>query len=173
VESVSGKLLIAAPSLGDWFHRSVLLVVEHADEGAFGIVLNRPSETTVAEAAPELAPLGGEGIVHVGGPVAPQAAVALAEFEDPDQAQRIVVGDVGLVDLEREDNDVRRVRVYAGYAGWSAGQLDTELEQEGWIVGDMRPEDPFTDGDLWAIALRRMGPEFALVARMPADPSMN
>jgi putative transcriptional regulator len=173
VQSLSGKLLIASPSLGDWFHRAVLLVVEHADEGAFGIVLNRPSETSVADAAPELAALAGEETVYVGGPVAPQAAVALAEFQDPEQAQRIVVGDVGLVDLERDDNDVRRVRVYAGYAGWAAGQLDAETEQEAWIVDDVRPPDPFTDGDLWAIALRRIGPQYELVARMPEDPSMN
>ena len=173
MDSVSGKLLIAAPSLGDWFHRTVILVVEHTEEGAFGIVLNRPSETTVAEAAPELAELGGEGIVHVGGPVAPQAAVALAEFEHPDQAQRIVAGDVGLVDLERDGNEVRRVRVYAGYAGWGAGQLDGELEEEAWIVSELDPEDPFVEGDLWALALRRMGPEYALVATMPTDPSMN
>jgi putative transcriptional regulator len=63
--------------------------------------------------------------------------------------------------------------VFAGSAGWGAGQLDDELEQEAWILGDARADDPFGDGDLWAEVLRRKGGEFALLARMPSDPSVN
>ncbi|MDX6617072.1 MAG: putative transcriptional regulator, partial [Solirubrobacterales bacterium] len=71
-ESLAGQLLIASPVMGDWFARSVVLVVEHAEEGAFGLVLNRPSESTVGEASAELGELiGGEHVLHVGGPVAP------------------------------------------------------------------------------------------------------
>jgi putative transcriptional regulator len=172
-ESLSGKLLIAAPSMGDYFHRTVILVVEHNEQGAFGLVLNRPSETTVGEAAPELGELiGTEHIVHVGGPVQPNAVTAVGEHEDPTTATKLVVGTVGMVDLD-DPPRLARVRVFAGYAGWGAGQLDGELEQEAWITEDAHPDDPFGEGDLWAKVLRRKGGEFALLARMPPDPSVN
>ena len=70
---------------------------------------------------------------------------------------------------------VQRARVFAGHAGWAAGQLDAELEDEGWIVADLEPDDPFTDDPdaLWSTVLERLGGSFALVARMPDDPSVN
>ena len=172
-ESLAGQLLIASPSMTDWFRRAVVLVVEHTDEGAFGLVLNRPSETMVGEAAPELADLiGAEHLIHVGGPVAPNAVTAVGEHPDPSGATKLVVGTVGMVDLDRPP-ELSRLRVFAGYAGWGPGQLDGELESEAWIVEAAHPDDPFTDGDLWAGTLRRKGGEFALLARMPEDPSVN
>ena len=172
-ESVTGKLLIASPSMGDWFHRSVILVVEHSDEGAFGLVLNRPSETTVGEAAPELGELiGEEHLIHVGGPVAPNAVTAVGEHPDPADSSKLVVGTVGMVDLESPP-DVSRLRVYSGYAGWGPEQLDGEIEAEAWIIEEAHPDDPFADGDLWARVLNRKGGEFSLLARMPEDPSVN
>jgi putative transcriptional regulator len=172
-ESLSGKLLIASPSMADYFHRTVILVVEHADEGAFGLVLNRPSETTVGEASPELAELvGGEHLIHVGGPVQANAVTAVGDHSDPSEASKLIVGSVGMVDLD-DPPTLNRLRVYVGYAGWSAGQLDGELEQEAWIVEDAHPDDPFRDGDVWSEVLARKGGEFALLARMPADPSVN
>jgi len=172
-ESVTGKLLIASPSMGDWFHRSVILVVEHSDEGAFGLVLNRPSDTTVGEAAPELGELiGGEHLIHVGGPVAPNAVTAVGEHPDPADSSKLVVGTVGMVDLENPP-DVSRLRVYSGYAGWGPEQLDGEIEAEAWIIEEAHPDDPFADGDLWAQVLNRKGGEFSLLARMPEDPSVN
>jgi len=96
-ESLSGKLLIASPSMPDYFHRAVILVVEHSEDGAFGLVLNRPSETTVGEASPELAELvGGEYLLHVGGPVQPNAVTAIGEHADPDDATKLIVGAVGI-----------------------------------------------------------------------------
>ena len=172
-ESLNGKLLIASPSMPDYFHRTVILMVEHSEEGAFGLVLNRPSETTVGEASPELAELiGDEHVLHVGGPVQPNAVTAIGEHPDPADATKLIVGTVGMVDLDAPP-DLSRVRVFAGYAGWGAGQLDGELEQESWIVEDAHPDDPFGDGDLWADVLARKGGEFALLSRMPPDPSVN
>jgi putative transcriptional regulator len=172
-ESLSGRLLIATPSMGDYFHRTVILVVEHSEQGAFGLVLNRPSETTVGEAAPELGELiGVEHLVHVGGPVQPNAVTAIGEHEDPTEATKLIVGTVGMVDLD-DPPALSRVRVFAGYAGWGAGQLDGEMEEEAWILEDAHPDDPFGEGDLWASALRRKGGEYALLARIPADPSVN
>jgi putative transcriptional regulator len=172
-ESLNGKLLIASPSMPDYFHRTVILLVEHSDEGAFGLVLNRPSETTVGEASPELAELiGADHRLHVGGPVQPNAVTAVGDHDDPTDATKLIVGSVGMVDLD-EPPELTRLRVYAGYAGWGAGQLDGEMEQEAWIEEDAHPDDPFRDGDLWSEALARKGGEFALLARMPPDPSVN
>jgi putative transcriptional regulator len=174
VESVRGKLLIASPALPDWFRRSVILVVEHAEEGAFGLVLNRPSETTVDEAVPVLAGLAGaDEPVHVGGPVQPDGVVALGEFSDPELSPNLVIGDVGLVDLEDPPGGLGRIRLFAGHAGWGEGQLDGELEAEAWILGEPEPDDPFSDGDLWSESLRRQGGQYELLARMPVDPSLN
>lgn len=172
-ESLTGKLLIASPSMPDYFHRSVIVVVEHSDEGAFGLVLNRPSETTVGQASPELAEvIGEEHVLFVGGPVQPNAVTAIGEHLDPSDATKLIVGAVGMVDLD-EPPELSRLRVFAGYAGWSAGQLDGELEQEAWIVDEIHPDDPFAEDDLWAGALNRKGGEYSLLARMPPDPSVN
>jgi putative transcriptional regulator len=172
-ESLAGKLLIASPSMSDYFHRTVILVVEHSEEGAFGLVLNRPSETKVGEASPELAELiGAEHLLFVGGPVQPNAVTAVGEHADPGDASKLIVGGVGMVDLD-EPPELSRLRVFVGYAGWSAGQLDGELEQEAWIVEDVHPDDPFAEGDLWAAVLNRKGGEYTLLARMPPDPSVN
>jgi putative transcriptional regulator len=172
-ETVTGKLLIASPSMPDYFHRTVILLVEHSDQGAFGLVLNRPSETTVGEASPELAELvGDQHLIFIGGPVQPNAVTAIGEHPDPSDATKLIVGGVGMVDLDNPP-ELTRIRVFAGYAGWSEGQLDGELEQEAWIVEDVHPDDPFADGDLWAAVLRRKGGEYSLLARMPPDPSVN
>ena len=174
MDSLSGKLLIASPVLPDWFQRTVILIVEHADEGAFGLVLNRPSETTVEEAVPRLAEVAGFGEpVHIGGPVQPDGVVALGEFTEPELSPKLVIGDVGLVDLEDPPDAIERIRLFAGHAGWGEGQLDGEMEEETWIVAEPEPDDPFGGDDLWAEALRRQGGRYELLARMPADPSVN
>jgi putative transcriptional regulator len=174
VDSLRGQLLIAAPALGDFFARSVVLVIEHTDEGALGIVLNRPTEAPVTDVVEPLAGIAGpDDVVHVGGPVSPDSVIALGEFEDREEAARLVVGDLGLIDPDAPDPGLRGLRVYAGYAGWGPGQLDGELEAEAWIVEPARPDDPFSDGDLWADTLQRKGGAYALLATMPEDPSLN
>ena len=174
MDSVRGKLLVASPGLTDFFRRTVVLVLEHSDDGAVGVVLNRPSETQVDEAVPDLATLVDPGdVVRVGGPVGPGTVIVLARFEDPDEAASIVFGDLGVVDPDVDTPDLLEVRVYAGHAGWAPGQLDGELEQEAWIVEPARPDDPFEEGDLWSEVLNRKGGGYTLLARMPDDPSLN
>jgi putative transcriptional regulator len=171
-ESLQGQLLIAAPSLHDHFRRTVVLVIEHTGEGAMGVVLNRPSEVRVGDAVPALAELAGdEQLIRIGGPVAPDAVVALGDFADPTEAAGEVLGGIGVVDPDGSPPD--RVRVYAGYAGWGAGQLEEEIEEGAWIVEPADAEDPFHDGDLWSDALGRKGGAFSLLATMPPDPSLN
>ena len=174
MDSTRGQLLIAAPQLSDYFRRTVVLVIEHTDEGAMGVVLNRPTETAVADAVPALADLAEpEDVVYSGGPVGIEAVLALGDFETPDEAGTPVTGSLGLLDPERQDVSIRRLRVYAGYAGWAPGQLDEELAQEAWIVEPVAVDDPFTQDDLWPDALQRKGGAYALLATMPADPSLN
>jgi putative transcriptional regulator len=159
--------------MGDYFHRTVVLVVEHTPEGAFGLVLNRPSDSTIGEVAPDLAELiGSEHVLHVGGPVQGNAVTAIGEHADPEDASKLIVGSVGMVDLD-EPPELDRVRVFAGYTGWGPEQLDGEIEAEAWILEEASAADAFSEDDLWASVLRRKGSEFALLARMPADPSMN
>ena len=173
-ESLRGRLLIAAPSLFDYFRRTVVLVIEHTEDGAMGVILNRASETLVAEAVPALADLADEGdVVRLGGPVAPQAVVALGDFADPGEAGKEVVAGLGTVDPDAPHDSLRRVRVYAGYAGWSPGQLDGEVDQGAWIVAVAKADDPFHEGDIWSDALRKMGGGYRLLATMPEDPSVN
>ena len=177
MDSLRGQLLIASPGLVDPnFHRSVVLVTHHDEEGAMGLVLNRPSATAVADAVPELEDLvEGDQWVYVGGPVEPGAALLLAELEDPEQATAVVFDDIGFPPEEPEPGSTRRLRVFAGYAGWTAGQLEAELDESAWIVTPAEREDVFSEDadELWAAALRRKGGRYAILATMPPDPSLN
>ena len=173
-DSLRGHLLIAAPSLFDYFRRTVVLVLEHTPDGAMGVVLGRETETLVAEAVPALAELADDDdVVYLGGPVAPEAVVALGDFGHPAEASTRVVGSLGTLDPDGANDSLRRLRVFAGYAGWSPGQLDAELESEAWIVQPADAEDPFRPGDIWSDALGRKGGRYRLMATMPADPSLN
>jgi putative transcriptional regulator len=180
VQSLKGHLLLAGPGLVDPnFRRSVVLVGEHSEEGAMGVVLNRPSEASVTEAVPELGALvDGSSVVHVGGPVQPSAIVVLAEFADPERAASLVVGDVGFLPAEVDPDELgelRQTRVFAGYAGWGPQQLDAELDEGSWIVEPAEPEDVFTASpeELWSEVLKRKGGPYGVLALMPPDPSMN
>ncbi|MGI9020710.1 MAG: YqgE/AlgH family protein [Solirubrobacterales bacterium] len=180
-ESLRGKLLVASPALVDPnFARAVVLITEHTSEGAMGIVLDRPSETTVGDVVPQLAEAAGaDAPIYVGGPVQPSAIVVLAEFSDANAAAWIIAADVGFASAGYETAELaevtRRARVYAGYSGWGAGQLEAEMDAESWIVEPPLPRELFPDAPeaLWNAVLARKGGQYALVARMPDDPSMN
>ena len=120
MDSLKGQLLLASPSLFDPnFRRTVVLVTEHNDEGAAGLVLNRRSETSVADALPDLTPLVEDTeVVYVGGPVQQEAVLCLAEFDDPDDAAMLVIDHVGFIpgdgDFGLLAGGTRRARVFAG-----------------------------------------------------------
>ena len=182
MDSLRGKLILAGPMLKDPnFDRTVVLITEHTEEGAMGLVLNRPSDATIGDAVPDLTWVAdADDTVYVGGPVAPNGVIVLAEWTDPRQAVVLVDDDVGFVPGDADDPDalttaIRRARVYAGHAGWGPGQLEDELAEEAWIVEAPRREELFSDDaeGLWPAVLRRMGREFALLSTMPPDPSLN
>jgi putative transcriptional regulator len=179
--SIAGQLLIAGPNLGDPnFWRTVVLVVAHNEEGALGLVLNRPSETTVREAVPDLTELiDPDEDVLVGGPVQQSAVIVLAQFDDPSNAALLAFDDIGVLGDADSAGDsgirIRAARAFAGHAGWGPGQLDDELARGDWILEPAQRDDAFSSapGALWPNVLQRKGGSYALVARMPADPSTN
>ena len=181
MDSLAGHLLIASPAILDPnFRRTVVFITAHTEDGAVGLILNRPSQTTVGEAVPQLASvISGEEPVFVGGPVNPNGVAMLAEFEDPDDAGVPVVDDIGYVALddalESGPPPLGRTRVFAGVAGWGEDQLEGELERDDWFVEPAGADDVFAEDaeDLWSSVLRRKGGEYELVARMPYDPSLN
>lgn len=176
---LSGQLLVASPAIGDpSFSRSVVLVVDHDRDGALGVVLNRPTETVVQVAVPEISGLfGDDDVVYDGGPVQPDALLTMAEFRDPADAALLVLGRVGMVrgDHDPLQSNVERARAYAGYAGWAPNQLDEEHANGDWIALPARPNDLFRADaeDLWIVALDRLGGPYAHLAQRPADPSVN
>jgi putative transcriptional regulator len=179
--SLRGHLLVAGAAMADPnFARAVVLIGDHDEEGALGVILNRPLPVAVRDAAPPLAPLlDGDASLFQGGPVQPQAAVVLAEFDRLEDAGLIAFDSIGFLMGEVEEevaSRLRRARVFAGYAGWGPGQLEAEVEEEGgWIVEPALPADPFTDDpeNLWSSVLRRKGGQYAILATMPRDPSLN
>ncbi|MGA2320996.1 MAG: YqgE/AlgH family protein [Solirubrobacteraceae bacterium] len=180
-ESLAGQLLLASPSLRDPnFARTVILIGVHSADGAMGVVLNRPSTVTVGEAVPQLEPAVGDlEPVYIGGPVAPDSIVFLGDFLDPSPAGLLVLGRIGFpapdTGIEELTAATARGRVFAGYAGWGDGQLDTELDNGDWIADAAQPQDVFTEvpEELWSRVLTRKGGSYALLARMPTDPSVN
>jgi putative transcriptional regulator len=140
-------LLVSSPALVDpSFRKTVVLIAHHDEEGAMGLVLSRPSDVPAVDAVPALDGLpGSDDPVFVGGPVQPEAFMALAEFDDVEDAAAPIFGSVGFMAAEAEPEDVsiRRLRVFAGYAGWGPGQLEAELAEPSWLVVAARPEDPF------------------------------
>jgi len=180
-ESLAGQLLLASPTLLDPnFARTVVLIGVHDELSAMGVVLNRPTELTVGEAVPALTSAVEETErVYVGGPVAQRSVVCLAEFTDPACAELLVVGRIGFpmagVAPEELAAATGRWRVFAGYAGWGEGQLEGEIERGDWISELATPDDVFSDDAeaLWSSALARKGGSYALLARLPADPSSN
>ena len=153
----------------------------HTDEGAFGLVLNRPSETSVAEAVPELETLiDGDEPLFIGGPVQPSTVITVGRFADISQAALGAFEDIGVLGtggppVEELAEYVTEARAFVGHSGWGPGQLEAELETGDWILEPARGRDVFSTAprDLWAEVLTRKGGSYALVARMPMDPSLN
>lgn len=181
-----GMLLVAAPGLLDpHFRRAVVYIVEHRGQGSLGVVLNQPSEVTVADVLPRWAPLSsGPPVVFVGGPVESETALCLATLRTGRSADDVdglvpVRGPVALVDLDGDPDvlatHLRGLRVFAGYSGWEARQLAGEIERGDWIVVPALPDDVVAGQGpgLWSRVLRRQGMPVALLATFPSDVKLN
>ena len=158
-DALRGRLIVATPDLADPnFSSTVVLLLEHGPDGALGVVLNRPSDLEVREAFADWCPLvSSPPVVFVGGPVQPNAVIALAR---------------GGAGLDEAVGRLGALRIFAGYAGWGAGQLEAELASGSWFAVDAEPDDAFSDAPerLWRAVLTRQGGVFTTVTE---DPSLN
>jgi putative transcriptional regulator len=173
-QNLSGQLLVATPLLIDPnFWRSVVLVLQHDVDGSLGLVLNRPTMELVETHIPGWGPVAAQpGTVHIGGPVDPRVAIGLATGRSGEPTG---VPGLSIVDLENEpDEGTNAVRIYSGYSGWGAGQLEAEINEGSWYVVPASPDDPFDRPEgQWSRVLRRQQGHLALVSTFPDDVSAN
>ncbi|WP_375484588.1 YqgE/AlgH family protein [uncultured Jatrophihabitans sp.] len=199
VEPAAGRLLVATPLLTDaHFRRTVVYLLEHDGGGTVGVILNRPSHTPVGQVLPDWHDaVSGPAVVFGGGPVQPDGALCLGLLdrdtdaddpalieERPDgqhdaDGRHEVVDGVSTVDLDGDVTVIaplaRSLRVFAGHAGWSPGQLEHELDEGAWWVLPGGPDDLFSEQPrrMWAHVLRRQPPPLSLVSTFPPDVSVN
>ncbi len=184
-DSLAGRLLVATPNIEDPnFRRTVVLLCAHEEEGAFGIVLNRPVEeplTGMYVHACWVDRAAEPRVFFAGGPVSGGNLFPLGASDDlPGDRWALRVGPgLGLVDLSVEQENLdrlfSRIRVFAGCAGWAPGQLEAEIARHDWFTVDALPTDPFTPdpAELWREVLRRQGGELARFATHPDHPNVN
>ncbi len=181
IRSFRGKLLLATPELIDPnFFRTVILVLEHSKEGAIGVVLNRQSDLYSVDVLPKWnESQGASSLLHWGGPVQEESLLGLALHEGEDNGVATdELGRIKILNLNPEVIDMTATldaRLYSGYAGWSAGQLDAEVSTGGWIVANANDFDPFVDKpeDLWSKVLERQTSFLSKLAQYPDNPRMN
>ena len=173
IDSHEGKLLIATPRLVDPnFYRSVVLVLQHDDDGCVGVVLNRETDQSVEDHLPEWASRS-RTRVHFGGPVEPEVAIGLGLTETGmstglDGLKMIDFGSPPPDDLSSD------ITVYSGYSGWGTDQLEAEIVSGSWYVAEAVPKDPFDDPEeQWRRVLRRQTGFLSLVASYPDDIHLN
>ncbi|WP_246498028.1 YqgE/AlgH family protein [Natronoglycomyces albus] len=183
-ESLVGRLLVATPHLQDPnFDRTVVIMVGYEEDGALGVVLNRATQMPVSEVLGDWGELAGSpAVLFEGGPVQPEAAIALGwkKTDKPTGPSfRTVTGRLGTLDLSADPDQLRdsldSMRVFAGYAGWAPAQLEEEISAGAWMVFDALPGDPFSNQpeDLWPMVWKRQGGLLAAVAHYPTDPTLN
>ena len=195
--ALAGRLLVATPVIGDPnFERTVVLVLDHGDDGALGLVINRPTDVALSGSLPEWGQLAAvPSVVFLGGPVEQAAAIGIGRIApgvsldrgdggddggwSPVTAGTASMGPLATLDLSQNPLDaadgIEAVRVFVGYAGWGAGQLEEELAQQAWIVADARPSDLWgaDPESLWQRVLRRQGGTLSWLSLHPVDPSAN
>lgn len=182
---LTGQLLVATPALVDGhFRRSVVLVLDHDDDGALGVILNRRTEMNVDDVLPGWSGIvSAPGGVYEGGPVASDSALAVGllgvDPADEPIAWRRMFGRVGLIDLDAPSTVVADalvgMRIFAGYAGWGVGQLESEIEEGSWLVLAATDADILhtTPDTMWRDVLRRQEGELRLLSTYPEDPTLN
>lgn len=180
-----GKLLVATPLTGGGFERSVVLILAHGSDGSQGLVLNDPLGAEVEAVLPQWqAAVVQPPLLYQGGPVGTEAAMGLAWVPEPHDEEGLIglhnaLPDISLVDLDAPaevvSSGAEAIRIFVGYAGWSAGQLDDELDQDAWFVVDAEPADVFRSdsSDLWRDVLARQRNAMSLLTTYTKHPESN
>ena len=183
MDSLEGHLLVASPYLGDSnFNKAVVLIIQHTQQGAMGVVLNRPSQKTVRDVWDEIGnePCESSQVVDVGGPV--DGLLMAIHTLDLWSEHQVIPGVHVATQKDKIDKIIRQsdhpFRIYGGYAGWGASQLEYELEQGAWFTMPARFDHIFydRDADLWKDVAHDIGRENVLsklnIKHAPTDPSM-
>ncbi|HEX4054194.1 MAG TPA: YqgE/AlgH family protein [Tepidisphaeraceae bacterium] len=180
MDSTQGKLLLASPRLADPnFARSVVLMVQHNDQGALGLILNRPLQITVQQACEQSLgePCEVEGVLHQGGPC--EGPLMVLHGNEMVKDADVLPGVFFTTEKSKIEsllkNQPGAARYFVGYAGWSPGQLEAEMEMDSWIVADAQPAHVFEeDSNLWLMLMRRrlLG-QWVDPSRIPDDPTVN
>ncbi len=174
MESLAGSLLVATPNLIDPnFYRTVVLLIQHDDDGCVGVVLNRPTAEKVVDHLPEWAErVEPTDLINYGGPVEPEVAIGLGLTTE---GMATGVPGLSLVDLGSPPEDTPApVRIYSGYSGWGADQLEAEIALGSWYVVQASPDDPFdSDDGQWRRVLRRQSGFLSVVSTYPDDVGLN
>jgi putative transcriptional regulator len=186
-KTLTGSLLVATPMLDEPpFRRSVVLLLDHDDDGALGVVVNQAADLAVDRVLSAWSQTVSEpGVLFVGGPVGTDSALAVAELAtgltataDP-PGWRGCFDRIGLVDLDAPPellgSAIGRMRIFAGYSGWGSGQLEGEISEGAWYVVESEPDDVFGlhPAGLWRRVLRRQRDETAFMSTYPDDPLQN
>lgn len=182
MHSIQGHALVASPYLTDPnFMRSVVYILRHDEEGALGLLLNRPTQTTVGSLLEQLndQPLTNRSAVYSGGPVdGPLVMLQESTDESGEPGLYVASEQARILEVCSKDDSTENYRVFDGYSGWDAGQLESELKSGGWIVWDIQLEQVFADPELlWQTAIRQIGREILTEgmdpSRIPEDPAYN
>ncbi|MCW2747494.1 MAG: YqgE/AlgH family protein [Nocardioidaceae bacterium] len=183
MDTVRGHLLVATPAIASGhFWRTVVLVLDHDDDGALGVIINRPLDSDVDDVLPEWADVVDAPVcLFDGGPVAMDSALAVGVLRGTEEplGWRPMCGRIGLVDLDVPvptiSSALAGLRLFAGYAGWSPQQLDEEIDEGAWIVVPAEDRDLFSPvpEQLWNTVLRRQSGDLRYWATYPEDPSRN
>ena len=183
-QPAAGDLLVASILLADGvFNQTVVLMLDCDDDGALGVILNELSQTQLESVLPDWVPAVSEPrLLFHGGPVSPNGAICLASVaargEEP-PGWRPLFDNVGLLHLDTPIEIVRGayadLRIFAGYAGWAPGQLQSELEEGMWHAVHATYEDVFgtRPTELWRTVLRRQPTELAIFSTWVEDPELN
>lgn len=184
-ENVQGHALVASPYLTEpSFLRSVIYILRHDAEGALGLIINRPTKTTVGSLLEDLtgSPVENSCPVYNGGPVdGPLMLLQRSQYDETAEVRIHVDSDqtrILEVCASPEPACSDSYRIFDGYSGWGAGQLDSELKSGGWLVWDISPDQVFCDSEtLWQTAIREIGRDILSggidPTRMPEDPAFN
>jgi putative transcriptional regulator len=178
-----GKVLISEPFMSDPnFNRSVVLLTEYTkEEGAFGFILNKPTDLLMSDIMKEFPDV--EFPFHYGGPVDPENLFFIHTVSDLVEDSRPILDDLhwsgdfdtlkSLISMGKVDPS--DLKFFGGYSGWGEGQLEEELSEHSWIIADVNVEQIMNNDheELWKNSLKKMGSKFSIMANFPENPGLN